>query len=201
MVRRLAWIGLALVPVLLIVIFANYFYQQSLWHGSLIKPPIPAPPINLTTADGQPFRLDDYHGKVVLLFFGYTNCVDICPATMNELSSARKLLNSDQAARVQVVYVTVDPQRDSPQVVKDFTARFDPTFIGLSGTEAALSTVWKSYGVYREIQPAAGDGYMVAHTSRVYVIYPNGELSLSFSFGTSPENVAKDVRRILREYK
>ncbi len=200
--RRIVWVVSGVVAaILLVVLIGNYIYQQSLWHGSLIKPPLPAPSISLEDQNGKPFKLEEYRGKVVLVFFGYTFCPDICPATMAELRAARQQLSAQQAARVQVVLITVDPQRDSPAKIQEYAAGFDPSFIGLSGTEARLSTVWKSYGVYREVQPSANGGYTLAHTSRVYVIYPDGTLGMSFPFGTNPDYVAIDLKRILRNYK
>ena len=198
--RKIFWVGLgALLLITLVALVTFTFAQNNRLRGSVIEPALPAAEISLTDQNGQPFRLADYRGKVVLLFFGYTYCPDVCPATMAELRAARSLLKPEQAARVQVVFITVDPGRDTPESIQEYVARFDPTFLGLSGTEDELSLVWKAYGVFRELgTPNAQGNYEVSHTARVYVVDVNGNLSLSFAFGTPPEDVANDLRILLK---
>ena len=198
--KKILWVGLGvmfLVTLATVIVF--FTSQNNRLRGSVIDPPMPAAEIALTDQNGQPFRLADYRGKVVLLFFGYTYCPDVCPATMAELRAARAMLKPEDAARVQVVFITVDPARDTAASIQEYVARFDPAFLGLSGTEAELSTVWQAYGVFREIeQTDSVAGYLVAHTSRVYVVDVNGNLSLSFAFGTPPDDVANDLRILLK---
>lgn len=197
--RKILWVGLgALALVLLVTVVVFFASQTNTLRGSVIDPPLTAAEIPLTDQHGNPFRLADYRGKVVLLFFGYTYCPDVCPATMAELRAARSMLKPEQAARVQVVFITVDPARDTPESIQEYVSRIDPTFLGLSGTEQELSAVWKAYGVFREIEPTDGGSYLVAHTSRVYVIDVNGNFSLSFAFGTPPADVANDLRILLK---
>ena len=198
--KKILWVGLGvmfLVTLATVIVF--FTSQNNRLRGSVIDPPMPAAEIALTDQNGQPFRLADYRGKVVLLFFGYTYCPDVCPATMAELRAARAMLKPEDAARVQVVFITVDPARDTAASIQEYVARFDPAFLGLSGTEAELSAVWQAYGVFREIeQTDSVAGYLVAHTSRVYVVDVNGNLSLSFAFGTPPDDVANDLRILLK---
>lgn len=198
--RKLIWVGVgSLLLIGVVALFVFLFSQPNQLRGSVIDPPLPAAEINLSDQSGQPFHLSDYRGKVVLLFFGYTYCPDVCPATMAELRAARALLKPEQAARVQVVFITVDPARDTPQAIQEYVSRFDPTFLGLSGTETELSAVWTAYGVFRELgTPNAQGNYEVAHTARVYVVDTNGNLSLSYPFGTIPEDVANDLRILLK---
>lgn len=197
--KKTLWVGLgALGLVLFATVIVFFTSQNKQLRGSVIDPPLPAAEISLTDQNGNPFRLSDYRGKVVLLFFGYTYCPDVCPATMAELRAARALLKPEQADRVQVVFITVDPGRDTPASIQEYVSRFDPTFLGLSGTEDQLSAVWQAYGVFREIEQTDAGGYLVAHTSRVYVVDVNGNLSLSFAFGTPPNDVANDLRILLK---
>ena len=198
--KKILWVGLgALALIVLVALVVVIASQNNHLRGSVIDPPLPASEIVLTDQNGQPFRLSEYRGKVVLLFFGYTYCPDVCPATMAELRAARAMLKPEQAARVQVVFITVDPARDTPEAIQEYVTRFDPTFIGLSGSERELSRVWADYGVFRELGiPNESGNYEVSHTARVYVVDVNGNLSLSFAFGASPEDVANDLRILLK---
>ena len=198
--RKTLWVGLgALLFVALVTAIVFFTSQNNRLRGSVIDPPMPAAEIALTDQHGNPFRLADYRGKVVLLFFGYTYCPDVCPATMAELRAARAMLKPEQAARVQIVFVTVDPGRDTPASIQEYVSRFDPTFLGLSGTEEKLSAVWQAYGVFREVEQSdSAGGYLVSHSSRVYVVDVNGNFSLSFAFGTPPADVANDLRILLK---
>ena len=198
--KKILWVGLgAMFLVTLATVIVFFTSQNNRLRGSVIDPPMPAAEIALTDQNGQPFRLADYRGKVVLLFFGYTYCPDVCPATMAELRAARAMLKPEDAARVQVVFITVDPARDTAASIQEYVSRFDPAFLGLSGTEAELSAGWQAYGVFREIEQSDSvAGYLVAHTSRVYVVDVNGNLSLSFAFGTPPADVANDLRILLK---
>ena len=198
--RRLLWVG---VGVLLLIGFMALFIVLSpgfnQLRGSVIEPPMPAAEIELTDQNGNPFRLTDHRGQVVLLFFGYAACPDVCPATMAVLKQARAQLSASQAERVQVVFITVDPDRDTSDLIQEYVARFDPTFIGLSGSEADLTPVWQAYGVFRELgTPTASGFYEVSHTARVYVVDAQGNLSLSFPFGATIEDVAHDLKILLK---
>ena len=198
--RRLLWVG---VGVLLLIGFVALFIVLSpgfnQLRGSVIEPPMPAAEIELTDQNGNPFRLSDHRGQVVLLFFGYAACPDVCPATMAVLKQARAQLSALQAERVQVVFITVDPDRDTSDLIQEYVARFDPTFIGLSGSEADLPPVWQAYGVFRELGEKNANGfYEVSHTARVYVVDTQGNLSLSFPFGATIEDVAHDLKILLK---
>ncbi len=168
------------------------------FRGALLEPVQPAPPLQLQSATGEPFRLADYRGKVVLLFFGYTSCPDVCPTTLAEMR--RLYHNLERPADVQIVFVTVDPARDTPERLATYVQRFDPSFLALTGTQDALQAVWDAYGVYREEQEVdSAAGYLVAHTARVYAIDKAGNLRLTFAFGTSAEDIEHDVKILLQE--
>ena len=176
------------------------FAKPASFRGTTFAEPYPvASEIDLTRSDGSRFRLSEMRGDIVLLFFGYTSCPDVCPATLAELRHALSELKEQDAERVQVVFVTVDPERDSPERVQEYVDRFNPAFIGLSGTQTELEKTWAEYGVYREIaaeQSAAG--YIVNHTARVSLIDPQGNLRISFSFDTPVEDIVHDLKLMLK---
>jgi protein SCO1/2 len=162
-------------------------------NGSVLEPPQPAAQIAL-----EDFRLSDQKGKVVLVFFGYTFCPDVCPATLGTMKRFLERVGN-QADRVEVVFVTVDPQRDTTEKMDAYTSAFDPRITGLSGTEADLEQVWQAYWVFHEAQPAGSSGaYLVDHSSQVFLIDPQGNLRTTYAFGTSAEDIAADVRFLLR---
>ncbi len=197
--RRLLWVGVgALFLIGFVTLYLVLFSSFNQLRGSVIEPPVPAAEIALTDQNGRPFRLSDYRGEVVLLFFGYAACPDVCPATLAVLKQARAQLKPEQADRVQVVFITVDPNRDTPALIQEYVSRFDPNFLGLSGTEEELATVWTAYGVFRELgTPNANGFYEVSHTARVYVVDARGNLSLSFPFGATVEDVTHDLKILL----
>ena len=168
-------------------------------RGSAINPPVPAEDFVLTAGQGADWRLSDQRGRLVFIFFGYTTCPDICPATLGELKQVRARLGA-QAEDVQVVFVTVDPQRDTPDRMSKYASAFDPSFVALTGSEAALQPVWKAYGVFRAInENASGAGYLVDHSTRIYLIDRDGNLRVTYSFGTPIEDLVQDVKFLLRE--
>jgi protein SCO1/2 len=153
----------------------------------------------LTASDGFEFRLSHHRGKVVLLSFGYTFCPDICPTTLVELSQVRARLG-EAAKRVQVVFITLDPKRDTPERLDIYTKAFDPTFIGLTGSEEHLAQVRRMYGVIaeKEVVPGTSAEYLIAHSANTYVIDPEGRLRLLFPFGMSVEEMADDILQLMR---
>jgi protein SCO1 len=187
-------IGLAGLSVAVIMVLA----RNTSLHGSLIDPAMPAPALYLPATDGQPFDLTQEHGQIVLVFFGYTSCTDICPATMAQLHQVLTQLGK-QAADVKVVFVTVDPQRDTADQVHQYLSTFDPAFVGLTGSMDQLTPVWKAYGVYRQIQPNAANpsDYSVDHSSYIYLIDQKGNLRLTYSQGTDPQDIIQDVQTLL----
>ncbi len=199
--RKTLLIGLGSFVLLLLVGAAVFvFAKPANFRGTTFAEPYPvASEIDLTRSDGSRFRLSEMRGEVVLLFFGYTSCPDVCPATLAELRQSLSELEEQDAQQVKVVFVTVDPERDSPQRVQEYVDQFNPAFIGLSGPETSLEKVWAEYGVYREIadeQSAAG--YIVNHTARVSLIDQQGNLRVSFSFDTPVEDIVHDLKIVLK---
>jgi protein SCO1/2 len=163
---------------------------------TLLAPRRPlAPDFALTDQHGAPFRLSSLRGHPVALFFGYTHCPDVCPTTLAALARAKRKLGAD-GARFDVVFVTVDPKRDTRSVVGKYVRLFDPSFIGLTGTEAQLAPIYAAYKVYHQILPARGSaaGYLVAHSSAVDFIDPQGRFHGFGDWSDTPDELAADVR-------
>jgi protein SCO1/2 len=173
--------------------------QSAQFAGQALVPPLAAMDFTLQTADGSEFKLSQQRGKIVLLSFGYTFCPDVCPTTLVELSQVRARLG-DAAKRVQTAFITLDPERDTPERLGIYTKAFDPTFIGLTGSAEQLAQVQTMYGVIAEKETVTGTsaGYLIAHSAYIYVIDPEGRLRLLFPFGMSIEEMADDIKQLLR---
>ena len=165
-----------------------------------MEPPTAAPDFTLTDHHGAPFTLSRARGNVVLLFFGFTSCPDICPTTLGSIKSALLPLGTD-AQRVRVAMVTVDGARDTPDVLGPFMAAFDPGFLGLSGTSQELASVYRLYGieVTRRDLPDSALDYTIDHTASLSVIDSAGLVREVFFHGTPLEQMTADLRLLLRE--
>jgi protein SCO1/2 len=153
--------------------------------------------MRLTGHDGKPRSLADFRGKVVVATFGYTHCPDVCPTTLADLAAALKTLGAD-ARNVQVLFVTVDPKRDTPELLRQYVPAFDPDFLGLYGDAEATAKVAKDFHVYA--QERAGkdsEGYTIDHSAHIYVIDRQGRLRLLIAPGTPPASIASDLRVLL----
>ncbi len=168
------------------------------FHGTVIRAPEPANNFTFTDAAGQPVSLRDFRGKVVLLYFGYTFCPDVCPATMSEIKQAVEEIGS-KADLVQVIMISVDPERDTPEQIQAYVNHFHESFIGLTGTEEEILGLTTQYGVFFEKhEGSAASGYLIDHTATVTVIDREGHLRLLYPFGTSSEDIADDLRYLVR---
>ena len=168
------------------------------FHGTAYEPPERAPSVVLTQANGARFSLADQNGYVVLLFFGYTHCPDICPTTLSDWKRVKSALGRD-ASRVRFVFISVDPARDDPATLRRYIARFDPAFIGTTGDSATLANVEQSFHVTstRE-ETGSANGYGVTHPSQTFVVDKRGELRLLYPFGLETAAVVSDIRQLLR---
>jgi protein SCO1 len=163
------------------------------------EPYPPAPEIELVRENGSEFRLSEMRGKVILLFFGYTSCPDVCPTTMAELKTALDQIGEEKAPNVKVVLVTVDPQRDTPQRVQEYVNHFSQDFIGLSGSEAELAKIWNDYGVFRQVvDEVSPTVYDIDHTARVTLIDQEGNLRSSYNTETPVEDIVHDLKLLLK---
>lgn len=176
-----------------------FFARPASFRGAAYGEPYPpAPEFELTHSSGEPFRLNDQRGKIVLLFFGFTNCAEVCPTTLADLNMALNKIG-EKAAVVQVVLITVDPEYDTPQKIQDYVNHFNSSFIGLSGSLEKLSVIWQDYGVFRDVvQDDSEIGYDVNHTARVTLIDANGKLRLSYGFGAPVDDIVHDLELLLK---
>ncbi|NOT06316.1 MAG: SCO family protein [Anaerolineales bacterium] len=190
--------GIIVIFVIILAVVANLLFAgQSGFRGTAYNEPYPlAPYFELTDSNGDLFRLSDQRGKIVLLFFGYTSCPDVCPTTLAELNLALKEIGG-KASSVQVVLVSVDPDRDTPQRVQEYVSRFNPSFIGLSGTTTELQNIWTDYDIFREIVQS-DSGIIVNHTARTILIDNDVKMRLSYGFGTPVDDIVHDLELILK---
>jgi protein SCO1/2 len=150
----------------------------------------------LTDHTGRTRTLEDFRGKVVVMFFGYTYCPDVCPTTLAELKAVKEQLGEDGKS-LQVLFVTVDPERDTPEVLANYVPAFDPSFLGLYGDAAATATVAKEFKVFYQKVPGKTPGsYTVDHTAGSYVFDPQGRLRLFARYGNAA-NLVADIRTLL----
>ena len=154
---------------------------------------------SLLDPDGNVRTLADFKGKVVVMFFGYTQCPDICPTTLTEMQQVMELMGP-QADKVQVLFVTVDPQRDTAAVLKQYVPAFDSRFLGLRpADEAALEKVTKDFKIYYKKVPGASAGsYTMDHTAGSYAFDPEGHLRLYIKHAQGPETLAQDLKELLK---
>jgi protein SCO1/2 len=153
----------------------------------------------LTDHDGRPRTLKDFRGKAVVVFFGYTHCPDVCPTTLAEIAEAKRLLGPD-GAKVAGVFVTVDPQRDTPEMLKAYMANFGPDFVALRGTPEQLAAVAKEYKIYyKKVDGKTPDSYTMDHSAGSYVYDPQGRVRLYTRYGTGPEALASDLKILLKD--
>jgi protein SCO1/2 len=166
--------------------------------GTALVPAKPAPNFTLTDQNGKRFSLADQHGREVVLFFGYTHCPDVCPATMAQLARVYRELTPAQRQRVEVAFITVDPARDGPPALKRYVNLFNPAFVGLTGSEAELAPVFDAYHVWHQkLAGTKASGYLVAHGGSVYLIDPSGALRVLHDWQDPASAIAADVKELL----
>ncbi len=153
-------------------------------------------PFKLVDHNSQPITDEDLKGKPHLIFFGFTHCPDVCPATLFEVSEVMRALGKD-GDRVGALFVTVDPERDTPQALKDYLSSFDPRMKAATGDAAAIRQVEKAYRVYSKKVPLDGGGYTMDHTALVYLMDRDGRFVAPFNVKRKPEEAAADLRKYL----
>lgn len=168
-------------------------------NGTEYSEPRETPQVTLQNAGGESISLQEFRGKVVPIYFGYTFCPDVCPLTMANLARIQREID-DGGEQIQALMITVDPQRDTPTVVQQYVESFHPTFIGLSGTEEQIAAAAEPFGVFYEAaEGSAATGYLVDHTARIFVLDKSGELRVTYAFDTPVEDIAADMRTLLAE--
>ncbi|WP_324669114.1 SCO family protein [Geochorda subterranea] len=175
-------------------------WQTPTFRGLAISPPYPAPDFVLTDQHGQPFQLAALRGRPVLVFFGYTFCPDVCPGTMVQYRAVRQALGAD-ADRVGLLFVTVDPERDTPERLAEYVGHFDAAIVGLTGSPATVEHVMHRWGVFAEKVPVPGSatGYLINHTAALYLVGPDGMVRVMHPYGTPTADIVHDVRGLLRQ--
>lgn len=165
------------------------------FHASDVTAKYSKADFHLNDQHGQARALADFRGKVVVLFFGYTHCPDVCPTTLADLAQVARLLGKD-AERVQVAFVTLDPERDTPQLLAQYVNVFNPAFLALSGDAQATAQAAKTFGVEYRKQPTSS-GYSLDHTDGIFVVDPQGRVRLLASRAQQAALLAEDIKLLL----
>ena len=205
--KKTAWIFVfgVLVGIGIIAVLALPRMRPYNFHGTVLQSPQPAPDFELNATNGQTVRLSDFKGKLVLLYFGYTFCPDVCPTSLSKLAEAMDLLGR-QADNVQVIMISVDPERDTPEMLSEYMRFFHPSFIGVTGTPDEIAEVATLYGIYYQAHEGTqATGYLVDHTASVMVIDKEGHLKLVYPY-TAPgqdvyiaaDDIAADLAYLLK---
>lgn len=167
------------------------------FHGTDIRGATFGRQLALTDHDDRPATLADFRGKAVVLFFGYTSCPDICPTTLSRYTEVMKALGPE-AKRVQVLFVTLDPERDTPARLKEYVPWFHPSFIGLTGSTAEIAEASREFRVFSAIKDVGGGmGYVLDHSAGSYVFDPAGKLRLFLNDTATVAHTVDDLRRLL----
>jgi len=197
--RRNLIFGLSVLVVALLIGGAALFFAGDGRLGPIASgKALVGGPFELTNQDGKRVKSADFAGKYMLVVFGYTYCPDICPSELQVVSAALDELGP-AAERIQPVFVTVDPSRDTPEVMKDYVANFHPGFVGLTGSEDDVAGIAKAYRVYyRKVDPTGPDiPYLMDHTTLVYLMGPDGDYVTHFAYGTNVAGMVEGLRKAL----
>jgi protein SCO1/2 len=196
----------ALVSGVLVAAVAWAVWGSSLtaerFNGAELSPAQELPALTLKRADGMPFTTADTAGRISLFFFGYTLCPDVCPMTLGQVAKVRRELGAD-AQYVDIYFVTVDPERDTPERLAQYAARFDPAIIPLTGTPEELEQARSAFGALAQKRPVPDSavGYLMDHTATLYLVDPDRRIRLLYSYTTAPGQTAADIRRLLPQVK
>lgn len=173
--------------------------QTHEFAGAELPEPQTVPDFTLTAAGDTPVSLSDFRGQYVFLYFGYTFCPDFCPTTLAKMARVREELGDD-ADRMQVIMVTVDPERDTPEALADYVSRFDPSFVGLSGTTTEIDAAGAPFGLfYQKNEGSAATGYLVDHSTRTYLIDPEGNARVAYPHDAAVDDIVADLRWLIEQ--
>jgi protein SCO1/2 len=169
-------------------------------RGTLLDPPKELADFTLTSQTGAPVSLQDLRGRPALVFFGYTNCPDVCPLTMTEWKKVKQNLG-DIAKDISFVFISVDPERDTPEVVDRFLKGYDPSFIGMTGDVATLETIGKDFGIFFHAHEDDGSGKppLVDHSSPSFLLDRDARLHMLYSYGMPADAITRDIRVLLEQ--
>lgn len=189
--------AIVLLVVVAVVVMAPRL-RPHVFHGMILQTSKPAGDFTLTAHTGERVSLSDFRGKYVILYFGYTFCPDVCPLTLADLSQAMRLLGP-KADDVQVMMVSVDPERDTPERLANYVPAFYPTFMGLTGTPEEIALAATPFGIFYQKQEVEGaSGYLMDHTASMTLVNDEGRVQLIWPFGTTPEDIADDLDYLIR---
>ncbi|MFN8413082.1 MAG: SCO family protein [Anaerolineales bacterium] len=192
-------VTLAIIVVILGLVTGVYFLRPHTFHGTVIQSPEKSFDFNLNSAKGS-VKLSDYQGKLVLVYFGYTFCPDICPATLGNVAQALRDMSKEQASEVQTVMISLDPERDTTEKLAEYVAHFDPTFVGITGSKEQIDEVASLYGIfYQKHEGDTSKNYLIDHTATLLVIDRKGYLKLVFPFGVTAKEIADDLKYMLKQ--
>lgn len=182
----------------LLLLLGCQFAAPHEFAGLELTAPQPAPNFTLESANG-PVQLSDYQGKFVFLYFGYTFCPDACPTTMTTLAQLQRQLGDD-ADQVQVIMITIDPERDTAENMAEYVAFFDDSFVGLTGEKAEIDAAGAPFGVYYEKEEgSAATGYLMSHTTRVYLLDREQNARVAYALDADVDAIAADIQFLLNE--
>lgn len=188
----------ALVLLLVVGIGVFQLTLPPVLRGTVIEPPKPMPNFTLQSVNG-PVSLSDFRGKIVVLYFGYTSCPDVCPTTLANLRRALNDLDK-KADDVRVIFVAVDWQKDTPERVASYLGAFHPDFVGLSGAQAQIDAVTKDFGIFYQINPPDENGYYtVDHTATTLVLDREGRLMLTWPYGLTADEFLEDLQVLVKK--
>ena len=184
-----------------LVLGLAFFWQPELPERPLPRAALPEGGDFTLQSAGGPVSLKDFRGKVVLVYFGYTYCPDICPTSLAATSDGLKQLTPEELARVAMIFVSVDPKRDTPARLKEYAEFFHPAIVGATGTPEEIAAIARRYGVFYAEQKVetAGDGYVVDHSADTYVISTAGQLVGKIAHATPPDQVVETIRKHLNQ--
>jgi protein SCO1/2 len=192
-------IGIGIVIFFTGLALGVYFFSPHTFHGTVIQSPSPSFDFTLTGADGD-VSLSDFRGKLVVIYFGYTFCPDICPATLANVGQALRRMNESQSKDVQLIMISLDPERDTPKKLSEYVVHFYPSFIGITGSNEKLAEVTSLYGIfYEKSAGSTTENYTIDHTATLLVIDREGYLKLVFPFGVTVDEIADDLKFMLRQ--
>lgn len=186
------------------ILFGSKQAAQRGYYGQRLFPPKEAFDFNLVDQNAQPFQLHQLQGKAIIFLFGFTHCPNVCPTSLTSLAAIYQKLDSEQRKQVQILFLSVDPQRDTPAVLKSYVPWFDPSIVGLTGSKEAIDRTVQEYGGSYEIVPGSSkdpNEYAVNHSAYVYLINPAGQLELLYDNDklADTDRMVADIRRVLAE--
>ncbi len=188
--------GVLLLVIVGVVAVPRFLDNEKTYNGTAVQPDGSPAEFQLQSADGD-VQLSDYRDDVVVMYFGYTNCPDFCPATLSKLAKVRERLG-DKADDVQVLMISVDPERDSPERLAQYMSSFDSTFVGLTGDDESLRRAAAEFGIFFQKQPGSeASGYLVDHTTTLVVVDQDGYVRLFLPADLTVDQVEHDLRNLL----